>query len=135
AYSDNTATNLVLDKIGIGSTAKRMEALGLPNTKIHAKVFRRDTSVFPERSKQFGLGSTTAREMVTLLELLNEGKLVSPEASKEMIKILKKCEDREKMPRFLPAEFPWRTRPGRWTKPEQMLESSFSRAARSPCAC
>ena len=60
-FSDNTATNLVLDAIGIGATAATMEKMGYPNTKIHSKVFRRDTSVFPERSKQFGLGSTTAR--------------------------------------------------------------------------
>ena len=59
AFSDNTATNLVLDAVGIGSTAATMETMGYPNTKIHSKVFRRDTSVFPERSKQFGLGSTT----------------------------------------------------------------------------
>jgi beta-lactamase class A len=101
-FSDNTATNLVLDKIGIGATAKRMEEWGFPNTKINAKVFRGDkTSVFPERTKQFGLGSTTAREMVGLLEKLHAGQMVSAEASKEMVEQLKKCEDREKFPRFL----------------------------------
>src|SRR5947199_2739202 len=58
AFSDNTATNLVLDRIGIAATAKRMEAWGYPNTKIHHKVFCGDTtSVFPERTKRFGLGS------------------------------------------------------------------------------
>lgn len=101
--SDNTATNLVVDKIGIPATAKRMEALGLPNTKLHSKVYRRDTSVFPERSKQFGLGSTTAREMVALCEMLHAGKLVNPEASRQMLEILKKCDDNLKLPRFLPA--------------------------------
>jgi beta-lactamase class A len=104
-FSDNTATNLVLDKIGIGSTAKRMEAWGFPNTKVHAKVFRGSTtSVFPERTKKYGLGSTTAREMVGLLELLHQGKLVSPEASKAMLEHLKKCDDKDKMPRFLPSK-------------------------------
>lgn len=104
-FSDNTATNLVLDKIGIKATADRMEAWGFPNTKIHAKVFRGSTtSVFPERTKQFGLGSTTAREMIGLLEKLHHGKLVSPEACKEMLEHLKKCEDKEKFPRFLPAK-------------------------------
>jgi beta-lactamase class A len=101
--SDNTATNLVLDKIGIASTAKRMEAWGFPNTKIHSKSFRRETSAFPERSKRFGLGSTTAREMVGLLEKLDSGRVASPDACKEMIKILKLCQDREKFPRYLPA--------------------------------
>jgi beta-lactamase class A len=102
AVSDNTATNLVIDRIGIGATAKRMEEWGYKNTKLHSKSFRRDTSVFPERSKVFGLGSTTAREMVELFEKLHQGKLVSPEACKEMLEILKKCDDHEKFPRFLP---------------------------------
>jgi beta-lactamase class A len=101
-FSDNTATNMVLDHIGIPSMAQRMEALGLPNTKMHSKVFRRDTSVFPERSQKFGLGSTTANEMIRLLTLLDEGKLVNPEACKDMLDTMKKCEDKIKFPRFLP---------------------------------
>src|SRR5438445_5765418 len=104
AVSDNTATNLVLDKIGIGATAERMEAWGFPNTKIHAKSFRGSTtSVFPERTKRFGLGSTTAREMDEILAKLHAGKLVSPEACKEMLDLLRKCDDNAKFPRFLPA--------------------------------
>src|SRR4029079_8942711 len=101
-FSDNTATNLVLEQIGIGATAATMETMGYPNTKIHAKVFRRDTSVFPERSKQFGLGSTTARDMLTLLEKLHHAQFVSQKASKKMLTILKTCDDRDKFPRFLP---------------------------------
>jgi beta-lactamase class A len=105
AFSDNTATNLVLDRIGVGSTAKRMEEWGFPNTKIHAKVFRGgSTSVFPDRTKKYGLGSTTAREMVGLLEKLHQGKLVSPEASKAMLEHLKKCDDKDRLPRYLPPK-------------------------------
>ncbi len=103
-FSDNTATNLVLDKIGIASTGERMEKLGLPNTKIHAKVFKRETSIAPERSKKYGLGSTTAREMVVLIGKLYKSELGSPEATQEMLDHLKKCEDKDKFPRFLPAK-------------------------------
>ena len=102
-YSDNTATNLVLDEIGLKSTAETMEKLGYPNTKIHSKVFRRDTSVFPERSKRFGLGSTTAAEMVRLCEALHGKELVSTEASEAMLKHMLACDDKDKFPRFLPA--------------------------------
>jgi beta-lactamase class A len=101
-YSDNTATNLVLDQIGLKATAEAMEAMGYPNTKIHSKVFRRDTSVFPERSKQFGLGSTTAAEMIKLCEALYKKELVSPEASEAMLKHMRACDDKDKFPRFLP---------------------------------
>jgi beta-lactamase class A len=102
-YSDNTATNLVLDEIGIASTAQTMEKLGYPNTKAHSKVFRRDTSAFPERSKVFGIGSTTAAEMVRLCEALHRKELVGPEASAEMLKHMAACDDKDKFPRFLPA--------------------------------
>ncbi len=102
AYSDNTATNLVLDRIGLKSTSETMEKLGFSNTKIHAKVYRRDTSVFPERSKEFGLGSTTAAEMVGLLEQLHGARFGDESASKEMIGHLLRCQDEEKFPRLLP---------------------------------
>jgi beta-lactamase class A len=103
AFSDNTATNLVLDQIGLGATAGTMEAMGCPNTKIHSKVYHRETSLFPERSKQFGLGSTTAGEMVRLCEALWKKELVSREASEAMYKHMLACDDKDKFPRFLPA--------------------------------
>ncbi len=103
-FSDNTATNMVLDQIGIPSTNKRMASLELKNTKINAKVFRGSTtSIDPAATKKYGLGSTTAREMVQLLELIEGGKVVSPDACKEMLTHLKACDDKEKMTRFLPA--------------------------------
>jgi beta-lactamase class A len=104
-FSDNTATNLVLDKIGIASTGKRMAEWGCPNTKIHAKVFKGSTtSIDPERTKKYGLGSTTAREAVNLMEKLHQGKLVSAEACKDMIGHLKKCDDKTKLKRLLPEK-------------------------------
>ncbi len=103
AYSDNTATNLVLDRIGLGATASAMEQLGLPNTKIHAKVFRGDTSIFPDRSRQFGLGSTTAHEMLQLLERLHAGQLASEPATKEMLDHLRACQAKNTLPKLLPA--------------------------------
>jgi len=101
-YSDNTATNLVVDEIGIPSTAATMASMGFPNTKLHSKVFRRETSAFPERSKQFGLGSTTALDMLRLCEALQTRKLVSAEASEAMLKHMLACDDKDKFPRFLP---------------------------------
>lgn len=102
-YSDNTATNMVIDQIGLPSTNARMEKLGFKNTKLNAKVFRADTRLDQKFGEKYGLGSTTAREMVKLLELLHTGKLVSPEACTAMIGHLKACDDKEKMTRFLPS--------------------------------
>jgi beta-lactamase class A len=103
-FSDNTATNMVLDRIGIASTNERMAKLGLQNTRINAKVFKGSTtSIDPEATKKYGLGSTTAREMVRLLERLDAGTAVSADACKEMLGHLRACDDKEKMTRFLPA--------------------------------
>ena len=102
-FSDNTATNLVLDQIGIKAVNERMAELGLKETRINAKVFKGSTtSVDPGRTKKYGLGSTTASEMLQLLELLHKGELVSADASKAMLEHLKKCDDKDKFTRFLP---------------------------------
>jgi hypothetical protein len=102
-YSDNTATNLVLDEIGLPSTNATMEKLGLTNTRVHALVFKGSTSILPERSKQFGLGSTTAGEMVTLLEQLDQGKLASESSTKAMQRHLAMC-DSKRLNKLLPTQ-------------------------------
>jgi beta-lactamase class A len=101
-YSDNTATNLVLDKLGLPATNECMERLGCPDTKINSKVFRADTSIAKDRSKQFGLGSTSARDMVKLCEMLHDKKVVNEKACKQMMDNLYACDDKLKVPRLLP---------------------------------
>lgn len=71
AWSDNTATNLVIDSVGIEACNQFMDQLGYPTTKLNSKVYRRDTTVSPERSEQFGLGSMSSYETVSLFKKLN----------------------------------------------------------------
>ena len=56
ALSDNTATNLLIDKVSIRRSWEKMEALGLPRTKLHSKSFLRMTSVAMDSSVKYGLG-------------------------------------------------------------------------------
>ena len=102
AYSDNTATNLVVEQIGLANTSRTMETMGWSNTKLHSLVFRRDTSIFPERSREYGLGSTTAHETIALLERLHRRELVSAAASESMLQHLLQCEDRATFAKLLP---------------------------------
>jgi D-alanyl-D-alanine carboxypeptidase (penicillin-binding protein 5/6) len=81
-----------------------MASMECPETRVNSKVFRRDTSIAPERSREFGLGSTTARDMVKLAERLYGKKLVSEEVSKQMLDHMFACEDKLKVPRKLPRE-------------------------------
>jgi len=103
-FSDNTATNMVLDQLGIENVNATMKDLGMPETRINAKVFKGSTtSVDPERTKKYSLGSTTASETVKLLELIHTEKAASSESCKEMVKHLKANEDKDQLLRSLPA--------------------------------
>lgn len=102
AVSDNSATNLVINQVGIPEINSRMEALECNETRLNSLVFRRDTSVDRERSQKYGLGSTSARDMVKLAELLYNKKLVSEKASAQMLEHMFACEDKLKVPRNLP---------------------------------
>lgn len=87
--SDNTATNLLIDKVSIRRTWKKMEALGLTHTRLHHKSFRRDNStVAMDSSLKYGLGVTTPNEMSRLFQLLADGKAVSPRSDSLMLDML-----------------------------------------------
>jgi len=102
-FSDNTATNLVIDKLGLPVTTEYMTTLGLKETRLNSKVFRRDTSLNKDRSLKYGLGSTTANEMIQLLERLEKKELVSEKASEQMLEHMYANDDKLKVPRLLPA--------------------------------
>lgn len=90
--SDNTATNLVIDTFGADAVNARMESLGLKETRLMRRVFGGGESVEGKKpeSKRFGLGRTSAREMVTLVEKLERGEIINAATSKEMIDLMKR---------------------------------------------
>jgi beta-lactamase class A len=99
--SDNTATNLILDKVPMRRVWEKMEALGLPRTKVHSRTFQRFTSVAMDSSARYGLGVTTPNEMARLFALLAEGRAVSPHADSLMLALLAANEDHELLQRFV----------------------------------
>ena len=98
--SDNTATNLVLDRIKIRRVWQKMEALGLPHTKVHSGSMTRIATVAPDSSVKYGLGVTTPNEMAQLFTLMAQGKAVSPAADSTMLTILAQNADDSKLLRF-----------------------------------
>jgi D-alanyl-D-alanine carboxypeptidase (penicillin-binding protein 5/6) len=103
-HSDNTATNVVIDQLGLPAINERFASWGLEDTRLHSKVYRGATSVDPAMSREFGLGRTTAREMVDLLHRLHDGHLNKDELNAEMIDHLKACDDATKLARHLAAD-------------------------------
>jgi beta-lactamase class A len=99
--SDNTATNLLLDRVIIRRVWDKMEKLGLPHTKVHSKTFLRISSVAMDSSVKYGLGVSTPNEMAHLFELLAQGRAVSPAADSAMLDILANNTDGELMQRAI----------------------------------
>ena len=97
--SDNTAANIVFRTVGIDAVNARMEKLGLKHTKLFGYVFH-EKEVKTAEAKQFGLGETTADEMVQMLTLIKEHKILTPEACDQMLKILSKQRDIDAFPRY-----------------------------------
>jgi beta-lactamase class A len=99
--SDNTATNLLLDRIIIRRVWDKMESLGLTHTKPHSKTFLRNSSVAMDSSAKYGIGVTTPNEMAQLFALLADGKAVSPAADSAMLEIMEHTTDDVQMQRFV----------------------------------
>lgn len=66
--SDNTATNLVIDHLGLASIDARIKEMGLKNTYLYKKVFEPPQGPMPADQKLFGLGKTTPREMAKVMQ-------------------------------------------------------------------
>jgi beta-lactamase class A len=67
--SDNSATNLVIDHLGLENIDARIAKLGLKDTYLYKKVFTPAPAgvVMPADQKKFGLGKTTARQMAMVM--------------------------------------------------------------------
>jgi beta-lactamase class A len=94
--SDNTATNLVLDRLTTDAVNDRMEALGFKQTRIMRKIGSGGESREGklEANKRFGLGATSPHEMVDILTRLDHGEIVNPAVSKEMLDLMKREQSR-----------------------------------------
>lgn len=108
--SDNTATNLLLDRFTADRVNAEMNKLGLKQTISNRKVRGDGTELkapsgwsaagkLPENQK-YGLGVSTPRDMVTLLEKLERGEVVNAESSKAMIAVLRRNQDGECIRRY-----------------------------------
>lgn len=79
--SDNIATNMMIDYLGIDTINEFMKAQGFSHTVLHNKL---------DFEKYDKLGTTTPRDYGILFERICKEELISKKASREMLEILKK---------------------------------------------
>jgi len=99
--SDNTATNLVIDQVGIKNVNDRITRMGLKDTYLYKKVFKPAEGTLPPDQKKFGLGKTTAREMAKVLESIVNCDLGDKKLCDQMIDIMRAQQYRNMVPHYL----------------------------------
>lgn len=106
--SDNTATNLLVERLGTARVNARLDGYGLTNTRLFRPTFRDGRAdVLPELEREFGLGMTTPVEMARLMALIAQDQAVDREASEAMRATLRRQQDRAMIPRLLPPRSGW----------------------------
>lgn len=110
--SDNTATNLMIDRFTTKMVNDNMTALGLDQTWLYKKVSKPAIGPMPADQPKFGLGKTTARQMSAVMEKIGRCDLnisgqppVDPAkaqvACKAAIEMLRNQFYRDTIPRYL----------------------------------
>jgi beta-lactamase class A len=98
--SDNTATNLILDHVGGDRVNEYLASLGLERTRVMRKIRGDGNQLKPAQgwtregsrpeNQRFGIGVSTPREMVHLLEMLEQGKVVDGNSSRLVLQMLER---------------------------------------------
>ena len=76
--SDNTATNMAIDRFGVDAINQRIAWMGLKDTHLYKKVMKPASGPMPADQPKFGLGKTTPREMAKVMERIGRCQLAGP---------------------------------------------------------
>jgi len=111
--SDNTATNVAIDRLGLEHINQTLRAAGLAQTVLYKKVFLPAPPNAPADQPKYGLGKTTPREMGSIMKRFADCHLdlgtpgaatVSPADAAicgAMLHMLRNQQDRDSVPRSL----------------------------------
>ena len=114
--SDNTATNMAIDRLGLAHIDATLRAAGLKLTWLYKKVGVPASGPMPADQPQFGLGKTTPREMASIMERIATCRLsvVAPKAQSApspgsgdgplcgaLLHMLRSQQDRDSLPRYI----------------------------------
>jgi beta-lactamase class A len=103
--SDNTATNILIDRVGMDNINKTMASLGLKQTRVQRRMI--DTAASGRGDENL----STPAEATRIMEILFRGEFINRAACDEMLAILKKPK-RGGINAGLPTDIPVAFKPG-----------------------
>jgi beta-lactamase class A len=105
AVSDNSATNVLIDRVGMENVNALLDSLGLHNTKLRRKMM--DVKAATEGRENI----STPQDMLTLLEKIYQEKVLNKEMTADFFKMLSTHKD-SFIPRDLPDGLQIANKPG-----------------------
>src|SRR5258707_8686412 len=105
AVSDNSATNVLIDRVGMDNVVRLTESLGLAHTQLRRKMM--DLQAAAQGRENI----STPREMMELLEQLYRGKVIGPPLLDDFFNVLATNKN-SWIPRDLPADLKIANKPG-----------------------
>ena len=105
SVSDNSATNVVIDRIGMENVNALLDSLGLTHTRLRRKMM--DLKAASEGRENFA----TPREMALLLESLYRGKVLDKQRTDDFFNLLSVHKE-SYIPRNLPEDLKVANKPG-----------------------
>lgn len=105
AVSDNSATNVLIDKVGMQNVNAMLDSLGLSHTRLRRKMMDLDGA------RQGRENISTPREMMQLLDAIYHGKVLNKESTADFFKMLSTGKA-SFIPRDLPPELRVANKPG-----------------------
>jgi beta-lactamase class A len=105
AVSDNSATNVLIDKVGMDNVNALMDSMGLKHTRLRRKMM--DLKAAGEGRENI----STANEMATLLDQLYRGKVLNKELTDDFFNLLSTHKS-SFIPRDLPDDLKIANKPG-----------------------
>ena len=93
--SDNSATNVLIDLLGMDKINKRINSLNMKNTSLQRKMM--DFNAIEEGKNNF----TSLNDMLTIMEGLYRGEIINKEVSKRAINIMKNQRDNRMLKRYI----------------------------------
>ncbi|MCC6019458.1 MAG: class A beta-lactamase-related serine hydrolase [Candidatus Verstraetearchaeota archaeon] len=98
--SDNTATNITIEKVGMKNVNEYMKQLGLKNTILQRKMMDLE-------ARKRGLENlTTPRDMTILLQKIFEKTILDNKSCEKILDILKRQQVNDRIPKYLPENIP-----------------------------
>jgi beta-lactamase class A len=105
AVSDNSATNVLIDRVGMPNVNAMLDSLALPHTRLRRKMM--DLQAAKEGRENI----STPHEMMTLLDAIYHGRVLNKESTADFFKVLSTNKN-SWIPRDLPAEIKIANKPG-----------------------